>query len=570
MHLCQKPPPPPQQQEIYISSFCVEDHHEQLHLWKQRASDDHDLKRWPTPVEIIQEMKAISRISGPMILTGLLLYSRAMISMLFLGYLGELELAGGSLAIGFANITGYSVISGLAMGMEPICGQAYGAQKWSLLGITLQKTVLILLCASFPIGFLWLNMERILLWCGQEEQITKMASIYIMYSLPDLLAQAFHHPLRIYLRTQNITVPLTCCAAIAVIVHVPINFVLVVYLGMGIRGVAIAAVCTNLNLVLALLGYLWFSRACDKSWEGVSSECLKGWRSLLSLAIPSCVSVCLEWWWYEFMIILCGLLVNPKATVASMGILIQTTALVYIFPSSLSLGVSTRVSNELGANRPAKARKAMIVALLCAGVLGLLAMTFTVAMRENWGRMFTEDADILRLTSVALPIVGLCELGNCPQTTGCGVLRGSARPSTGANINLGSFYFVGMPVAVVMGFVFNTGFTGLWLGLLAAQASCAALMLYVLITTDWSLQAQRAKELTGAHQLQHESAHKHDNNNAKENNNNSDRSATSLNNLQGSQVPEVDSCGDSDLQPLLAVQIVTPLETKLCSDVAHF
>ena len=64
---------------------------------------------------------SILGLAQPMILTGLLLYLRSMISMLFLGRLGGLALAGGSLAIGFANITGYSVLSGLAMGMEPIC-----------------------------------------------------------------------------------------------------------------------------------------------------------------------------------------------------------------------------------------------------------------------------------------------------------------------------------------------------------------------------------------------------------------------------------------------------------------
>jgi len=460
--------------------------------------DKRELERWPTCCEVVQELNAIGRISGPMVLTGLLLYSRAMISMLFLGYLGETELAGGSLAIGFANITGYSVISGLAMGMEPICGQAYGAKRWSLMGLTLQRTVLVLLCAALPIGFLWINMERILLWCGQDEIITKMAGVYIVFSLPDLLAQAFLHPLRIYLRAQNITVPLTFCAAIALLLHIPINFLLVVYLRLGIGGVALAAVWTNFNLVSWLALYLWYSGVYKKSWGGLSKECLKGWRSLLSLAIPSCVSVCLEWWWYEFMIILCGLLVNPKATVASMGILIQTTSLVYIFPSSLSFGVSTRVGNKLGANRPGKARRAMIVALSVAIVLGFLAMTFTTTMRHRWARMFTDDQEIIYLTSIALPIIGLCELGNCPQTTGCGVLRGTARPTTGANINLGSFYFVGMPVAIAMGFVFNFDFEGLWLGLLAAQASCVTLMLYVLLRTDWILQAQRARELTGA------------------------------------------------------------------------
>ncbi|OVA07338.1 Multi antimicrobial extrusion protein [Macleaya cordata] len=457
---------------------------------------DEELHRLPTPTEVVEEIKAIGKISGPTALTGLLLYSRAMISMLFLGYLGELELAGGSLSIGFANITGYSVISGLAMGMEPICGQAFGAKQWKILGLTLQRTVLLLLSTSIPISFMWLNMKRILLWCGQDEEISSMAHVFILFSIPDLFFLSLLHPLRIYLRTQSITLPLTYCSAISVILHVPLNYLLVIHFKMGIAGVAIAMVWTNLNLFILLAAFVFFSGVYKDSWVAPSMDCLRGWSSLLSLAVPTCVSVCLEWWWYEFMILLCGLLVNPKATIASMGILIQTTSLVYVFPSALSLGVSTRVGNELGANRPGKARISMIVSLACAFILGLGAMSFTMLMRHQWGRFFTNDAEILEITAMALPIVGLCELGNCPQTTGCGVLRGSARPTTGANINLGSFYLVGMPVAIFMGFVIKMGFTGLWVGLLAAQASCALLMLYVLATTDWMVQVQRARELT--------------------------------------------------------------------------
>ncbi|CAB4267388.1 unnamed protein product [Prunus armeniaca] len=460
--------------------------------------DDQELHRWPTLSEALQEIKAIGKISGPTTITGLLLYSRAMISMLFLGYLGELELAGGSLSIGFANITGYSVISGLAMGMEPICGQAYGAKQMKLLGLTLQRTVLLLLSTSIPISFMWLNMKRVLLWCGQDEEISSVAHTFILFSIPDLFFLSLLHPLRIYLRTQNITLPLTYCSAISVVLHVPLNFLLVVKFNMGISGVAIAMVWFNLNLFILLSSFTYFSNVYKDSWVCPSTDCIRGWSSLLALAIPTCISVCLEWWWYELMIMLCGLLANPKATIASMGILIQTTALVYVFPSSLSLGVSTRVGNELGANRAAKARISTIVSLACAVALGLLAMLFTTLMRHQWGRFFTSDPEILELTAIALPIVGLCELGNCPQTTGCGVLRGSARPTIGANINLGSFYLVGMPVAMLMGFVVKMGFAGLWLGLLAAQGSCALLMFYVLRTTDWNAQVKRARELTQA------------------------------------------------------------------------
>ncbi|CAN0907519.1 Protein DETOXIFICATION 49 [Linum grandiflorum] len=251
-----------------------------------------------------------------MILTGLLLYSRSMISMLFLGRLGDLPLAGGSLAIGFANITGYSILSGLSSGMEPICGQSYGAKRYKLLSLTLHRTILLLLLISIPISFLWLNIKPIL------------------------------------------------------------------------------------------------------------------------------------------------------------------------------------VGNELGANNPTRAKLAALVGMSWSFVLGVLAMLFAVMVRNVWAAMFTADVEILALTSMVLPIIGVCELGNCPQTTGCGVLRGSARPKLGANINLGCFYLVGMPVAMLLSFYLGYDFRGLWLGLMAAQGSCLVTMLFVVSRTDWKVEAARANQLT--------------------------------------------------------------------------
>ncbi|KAJ4952062.1 hypothetical protein NE237_028894 [Protea cynaroides] len=473
--------------------------HQQRHQTQTQTDDDKPSTTETTHLSLaIKEAKSIANIALPMILTGLLLYPRSMISMLFLGRLGDLALAGGSLAIGFANITGYSILSGLAMGMEPICGQAFGAKRHNLLGLTLQRTVLLLLITSIPIAFLWVNVERILIYCGQDTDIAREAQSYILYSLPDLLAQSLLHPIRIYLRSQSITLPLTYCATMAILLHIPINYLLVSVLNLGMKGVALSGAWTNFNLVGSLIIYVYISGVYKKTWGGISRKCLKGWKALLNLAIPSCISVCLEWWWYEIMILLCGLLSNPRATVASMGILIQTTSLIYIFPSSLSFSVSTRVGNELGANRAGAARLAAIVGLLCSFLLGFLALMFALTVRSVWARMFTLDAEIIALTSMVLPIIGLCELGNCPQTTGCGVLRGTAQPKVGANINLGSFYLVGMPVAVGLGFFAGFDFKGLWVGLLAAQFSCMLIMMLVLERTEWNLQALKAQDLTGA------------------------------------------------------------------------
>ena len=55
-----------------------------------------------------------------------------------------------------------------------------------------------------------------------------------------------------------------------------------------------------------------------------------------------------------------------------------------------------------------------------------------------------------------------------------------------------------MPVAVGLSFFAGFDFKGLWLGLLAAQASCMFTMLIVLARTNWEGQVQRAKELTSS------------------------------------------------------------------------
>ncbi|KAL3504019.1 hypothetical protein ACH5RR_033860 [Cinchona calisaya] len=451
----------------------------------------------PSSSQVVEEMKELWSMALPITAMNCLVYVRAVVSVLFLGRLGSLELAGGALSIGFTNITGYSVLVGLASGLEPVCSQAYGSKNWDFLSLSLHRMILILFLAIVPISLLWVNLESIMVFLGQDVEITKMAATYCIYSLPDLLTNTLLQPLRVYLRSQGVTKPQMWCTFVAVMFHVPLNYVLVVVMGLGVPGVAIASVLTNLHMVVLLMGYVCvYGRWEWKRRAGIGGIC-GGLGPLLKLAVPSCIGICLEWWWYEIVTVLAGYLPNPKLAVAATGILIQTTSLMYTVPMALSGCVSARVGNELGAGKPYKAKLAAMVALGCAFVIGFVNIIWTVIFRDRWGGLFTEDDMLKALVASVLPIIGLCELGNSPQTTGCGILRGTARPVVGARINLGSFYFVGTPVAVGLAFWFHVGFSGLWFGLLSAQAACAISILYVVLAcTDWEGESLKAKRLT--------------------------------------------------------------------------
>ncbi|KAF4358226.1 hypothetical protein CsatB_006586 [Cannabis sativa] len=466
----------------------------------EQKHQDFSFTKFPTLSQIIQELKQLWSLALPITGMNLLVFYRAAVSVFFLGQLGRLELAGGTLSLGFTNITGYSVLMGLATGLEPVCSQAYGTKNQPLLAISFQRMVLILTLASIPITLLWLNLEKIMISMGQNREITSMAATYCFYSLPDLFTNSLLQPLRVFLRSQEAVKPMMYCTMAAVFLHAPLNVVMVKKMGLGVGGVAAASVMTNLNMVLLMGG--WYL-GWGGGWEmvrlfGGFKEVCMGIGGLLRLAVPSCLGICLEWWWYEIVTVLAGYLDNPTLAVAATGILIQTTSMMYTLPLALSGCVSTRVGNELGAGNPYKAKLAAMVALGCAFLIGFINVTWTVILRERWAGLFTKDDLVMALVASVMPIMGLCELGNCPQTTGCGILRGTARPVVGARVNLGSFYFVGTPVAVGLAFWLKIGFPGLWFGLMSAQLACVVSILYVvLLHTDWEAEALKAQKLAG-------------------------------------------------------------------------
>jgi len=299
---------------------------------------------------VAEELKELWGMAFPITAMNCLVYIRAVVSVLFLGRLGSLELAGGALSIGFTNITGYSVLVGLASGLESVCPQAYGLKDWERLSLYLHQMIFILFLATIPISLLWINLGPIMIFMGQDREVTSMAALYCIYSLPDLLTNTILQPLRVYLRSQKVTKPMMYCTLVAVMFHVPLNYWLVMVMGWGVAGVAVASVVTNFNMAVMMAAYVVVKerergggRLVKWWWEGKGVGVIEGVGRLLGLAVQSCLGICLEWWWYEIVTVLSGYLPNPKVAVAATGIMIQTTSLMYTVPMALAGCVSARV-----------------------------------------------------------------------------------------------------------------------------------------------------------------------------------------------------------------------------------
>ncbi|TQD83406.1 hypothetical protein C1H46_031051 [Malus baccata] len=127
--------------------------------------------KFPSAYQVLEELRELWGMAFPITVMNCLVFIRVAVSVLFLGRLGSLELAGGALSLGFTNITGYSVLVGLASNLEPVCSQAYGNKNYDLLSLSLKRMVLILLLAVIPISILWINLQPIMVFMGTEDSL---------------------------------------------------------------------------------------------------------------------------------------------------------------------------------------------------------------------------------------------------------------------------------------------------------------------------------------------------------------------------------------------------------------
>ncbi|XP_047307279.1 protein DETOXIFICATION 56-like [Impatiens glandulifera] len=445
----------------------------------------------------LSEMKTQQRIAIPLAAMNLTWFAKIAITTAFLGRLGELQLAGGALGLTFGNVTGYSFLYGLSSAMEPICGQAFGAKNFKLLHKTLLMAILLLLLSSLPISVIWLNVDKILIFFGQQEEIATVTKKYMFYLIPSLVVTSFLCPLKAYLSSQNITVPTMISATIAIAVHLPMNIVL--SKAMGIAGISMAAWISDLVMVIALIVYVLISEnGKGGKWDegGWLEQGLEDWTKMLKLCGPCCLTTCLEWWCVEILVLLTGRLPDPKRSMGVFAIVLNFDYLLYSIMISLATCASIRVSNELGANRADVAYMSARTSLGLSLVFGLIGCLVTLGARGIWGDLFSHDKGIVKGVKKTMGLMALVEVVNFPVTICGGIVRGTARPWLGLWANLAGFYLLALPVAVILGLKVGLGLKGLLIGFMVGMLACFGLLLIFLATIDWRVEANKAQQLT--------------------------------------------------------------------------
>ncbi|KAJ0043616.1 hypothetical protein Pint_18703 [Pistacia integerrima] len=400
-----------------------------------------------TRAAFLEELKKLSFLAAPMVAVTFSQYLMQVVSMIMVGHLGQLSISSLSIATSFTNVTGFSPLFGLACALETLCGQAYGAKQYHKLGTYTYSSIIILIPICFAISVIWIFMDKILVLVGQDPQISAEACKYSIWLIPALLGFAVLRSLIHYLQSQSLILPMFLSSCATLCAHIPLCWTLVYKVDLGNRGAALS-LCLSYWLNVIVLGlYIRYSSSCEKTRTFILSDIFSSIKEFLRFSLPSVVMICLEWWSFEIVILLSGLLPNSKLETSVLSICLITTSLHYVIPCGIGAAASTRVSNELGAGNPGAARLAVYVVMILAVSEAVIVSITLFFCRYVLGYAYTNDKEVVDYVIELAPLLCLSVIMDSMQA-----------------VLSGRFPVILQKVAAVLCFALHLRGKGLWIG----------------------------------------------------------------------------------------------------------
>ncbi|KAI9083525.1 hypothetical protein K1719_034467 [Acacia pycnantha] len=441
---------------------------------------------WWNKILDLEEAKNQLMFSLPMILTDVSYYSVSLVSVMFAGHLGVLQLAGATLANSWYSVTGVDVAIGLSGALETFCGQGFGSKEYEMLGIYLQSSCIISLIFSIVISIIWYFTQPILILLHQSPDISSTASLYMKFLIPGLFALGILQNMLRFLQTQSVVWPLVVLSALPLMLHIGIAYALIHFTSLSFKGAPISISITCWVSTLLLAFYVMKAKKFKDTWKGFSFQSFRYLLSVLKLALPSAAMVCLEFWAFEILVFLAGLLPDSEMTTSLIAICVNTEAIGCMISYGLGAAASTRVANELGADKPDKAKHAMGVTLKLSILLTLCVVAALLLGHGIWIHLFSSSSVLKKEFASMAPLLAISILLDSVQGVLSGVARGCGWQHFVVYVNLASYYLIALPISCILGFKSKLHAKGLWIGLICGMACQTGTLLILTKYAKWT------------------------------------------------------------------------------------
>ncbi|GFZ00055.1 MATE efflux family protein [Actinidia rufa] len=409
--------------------------------------------------------------SSPAIIVSFCRFALNAVTVAFAGHLGTIELAAVSVVLSVVGGFAFGIMAGLGSALETLCGQAFGVGQLEMLGIYLQRSWVILNAMGLVLMLLYVFATPILIFIGQTPEISKAAGKFSIWMIPQLFAMAVNFPLGKFLQAQSKMVAMAVILGGTLVLHTFFSWLLLMKLEMGLAGAAIVLNVSWWFLAVVQLLYI-LSGACGHTWSGFSLKAFQNLSKYVKLSLQSAVMVCIN--------------IFGGASLVGVG---------------FNTAISIRVSNELGAARPRTANFSVLVGSIHSSFFGLVIALALMITRHQYPVLFSDSAQVKQLVYELTPLLGISIVIGSFQLTLTGVAIGAGWQAHIAYVNLGCYYLFGIPLGLVLGYIFDMSVTGIWYGMLSGLCVQTFFLLGMIYRTNWNKEAtiagDRIKEWGG-------------------------------------------------------------------------
>ncbi|KAK9464151.1 mate-domain-containing protein [Lipomyces oligophaga] len=435
------------------------------------------------------EYKRLFKMSVPVILAYMLQNSLQTVSVLIVGRLGAFELSVSAFSYMFAMSTGWLIQLGGTTAIDTLGSATYTASEDPTeLGILLQRGFFVLATLYVPIIGLWIFAEPVLIHLGQTPELAAAAAKFLQTLIPGGLGFIYFEALKKYLQVQGLVQAGSYVLLITSPLNALLNYLFIHPLGFGLYGAPLA---TSITYWLSFFGLCLFSKYSrgSKAWGGWSYRAFTNMGIFYKLALLGIIMVGTEWWAFEIVALVSGRL--GDIALAAQSCVMTSDQVTFTIPFGIGVAASTRVGNLLGERRSRAARRAAYTVALLAASTGAFAMIIMLLARNYYGKIFSDDLDVIRETAKVVPYVAIFQIADGINASCSGSLRGMGRQHIGALINSAAYYVLALPLGIYLAF-HGRGLSGLWAGQCIALYIAGTLEFSVVMSTNWTKEVDNA------------------------------------------------------------------------------
>ena len=186
-------------------------------------------------------MKNFFNLAFPVVMQTSLQRLIMLTNTIFAGQINDVnKLAGVGLANVFSCIALLTVIEGINGALETLVSQAYGFGQLQLCGVYFNRGRLVLTAIFIPLAIMLGYSYQILTFLGQDDLVSRYASLYILITLPALYFYCMFDLTKRFLNCMTITWVPMMAQLVATILHPFWCWLFAVKLEMNILGIGLA------------------------------------------------------------------------------------------------------------------------------------------------------------------------------------------------------------------------------------------------------------------------------------------------------------------------------------------